>query len=198
MLETMLLLIDNFDSFTFNLVHAFFHCGYQAKVVRNTISIAECLSLQPWAVVLGPGPGTPQEAGVTLPLLKWLEENKIPTLGVCLGHQALALHFGGEIKRAEHPTHGKVTSIYHDQKAIFHGVSSPFAATRYHSLVVEKRTLPSCLKVTAATSCGEIMALEHCELPLFGVQFHPESIMTKEGIAILSNFLLIARDSCKN
>ena len=169
----MILLIDNYDSFTFNLVHFLGDVGAACDVRRNdTLSVAEALALQPEAIVLSPGPCTPNEAGICLDLVA-AAAGKIPVLGVCLGHQAIGQAFGGEVKRAPVPMHGKVSRVFHQSSDIFAGLPSPFRATRYHSLIVERATLPEVLVPTAWTEDGIIMGLRHRVFPIFGVQFHP-------------------------
>lgn len=160
--------------------------------MRNSISLDRCLALKPLALVIGPGPGAPGDAGVSLELLATLALQGLPTLGVCLGHQAIAQSFGGTVVRAARPIHGKVSKIHHDGRHLFAGVTKEFSATRYHSLVVDRSNFPACLEVCAETAAGEIMALRHRELPIFGVQFHPESILTQEGWRLLHNFLLLS------
>lgn len=182
-----LLMIDNYDSFTYNLVQVLGTLGCEVEVHRNDqISLAEIEARKPSRVVISPGPGRPEEAGLSVEALRQLE---LPILGVCLGHQALAVAFGGEVVRAERQLHGKVSRVYHDGLGLFRGLSNPFEATRYHSLIVREESLPAELRVTAWTSDGEIMGLRHKQRPLEGVQFHPESILTGEGTRILKNFL---------
>jgi anthranilate synthase component 2 len=189
----MILLIDNYDSFTFNLVHFLGDLGARCEVVRNDrISVIGALALMPEAIVLSPGPCTPNEAGICLDLIR-AAAGSVPILGVCLGHQAIGQAFGGEVVRAPVPMHGKVSQVAHDDTDIFAGIPTPFAATRYHSLVVRKETLPESLEETARTEDGLIMGLRHRALPVFGVQFHPESIASQHGHDILRNFLAIAR-----
>jgi anthranilate synthase component 2 len=191
----MILLIDNYDSFTFNLVHFLGDLGARCEVRRNDrLSVAEALALAPEAIVLSPGPCTPNEAGICLDLIA-AAAGRIAILGVCLGHQAIGQAFGGEVVRAPAPMHGKVTPVLHDGTDIFSAVPSPFQATRYHSLVVRRDTLPPLLAETARTADGIIMGLRHRTLPVFGVQFHPESIASEHGHRILGNFLAIARGS---
>lgn len=181
----MILVIDNYDSFTYNIVQYFQMLGATVNVVRNDQSIT---GLDPHYLVVGPGPGNPRDAGISKKLiLKYL--GKIPILGVCLGHQCIGEIFGGTILRAEKPMHGKVSEIYHDSKGIFKGMETPFLATRYHSLVVEKKTLPKELLITAESKNGEIMGLRHKKYLLEGVQFHPESVSTIGGLTIFQNFL---------
>ena len=193
----MILLIDNYDSFTFNLVHFLGEVGGLCDVRRNdTLSVAEAMALSPEAIVLSPGPCTPNEAGICVELVR-AAAGKIPILGVCLGHQAIGQAFGGEVVRAPVPMHGKVSSIIHEGSDIFAGLPSPFSATRYHSLIVERATLPEMLVPTARTEDGIIMGLRHRTLPVFGVQFHPESIASERGHELLANFLAIARGSNK-
>jgi anthranilate synthase/aminodeoxychorismate synthase-like glutamine amidotransferase len=189
----MILLIDNYDSFTFNLVHFLGEVGAACDVRRNdTLSVAEALALQPEAIVLSPGPCTPNEAGICLDLVA-AAAGKIPVLGVCLGHQAIGQAFGGEVKRAPVPMHGKVSRVFHQSTDIFAGLPSPFQATRYHSLIVERATLPEVLVPTAWTEDGILMGLRHRVFPIFGVQFHPESIASEHGHELLANFLAIVR-----
>jgi len=189
----MILLIDNYDSFTFNLVHFFGDLGATCLVKRNdTLSVAEAMALNPEAIVLSPGPCTPNEAGICVDLVR-AAAGKIPLLGVCLGHQAIGQAFGGHVMRAIEPVHGKTSPIRHDNTDIFAGLPDPFTATRYHSLIVQKATLPETLVVTATTEDGTIMGLRHASLAVYGVQFHPESIATSHGHEILQNFLDLAR-----
>ncbi len=191
----MILLIDNYDSFTFNLVHFLGDVGAQCDVRRNdALSVEAALALAPEAIVLSPGPCTPNEAGICLDLIA-AAAGRIPILDVCLGHQAIGQAFGGEVVRAPVPMHGKVTPVLHDGTDIFSAVPSPFDATRYHSLVVRRETLPPVLAETARTADGLIMGLRHRSFPVFGVQFHPESIASQNGHRILGNFLAIARGS---
>jgi len=189
----MLLLIDNYDSFTFNLVHFLGDVGARCEVWRNDkISVAEVLAKQPEAIVLSPGPCTPNEAGICLDLIK-AAAGKLAVLGVCLGHQAIGQAFGGVVKRAPMPMHGKLSRVSHAGTDIFSGLPSPFEATRYHSLLVERETLPESLVATAWTDDGLVMGMRHRSLPIFGVQFHPESIASQYGHELLANFLAIAR-----
>lgn len=193
----MILLIDNYDSFTFNLVHFLGDVGGVCDVRRNdTLSVAEAMALAPEAIVLSPGPCTPNEAGICVDLIK-AAAGKIPILGVCLGHQAIGQAFGGDVVRAPMPMHGKVSPVLHEGSDIFAGLPSPFAATRYHSLIVDRATLPEVLVPTAWTEDGIIMGLRHRSLPIFGVQFHPESIASEHGHEMLANFLAIVRGSNK-
>ncbi|HAG09275.1 MAG TPA: anthranilate/aminodeoxychorismate synthase component II [Desulfotomaculum sp.] len=185
----MLLMIDNYDSFTYNLVQYFGQLQVEVKVFRNDcLTIEEIKQLAPTHIVISPGPGTPDQAGISLAVIQHLAGH-IPILGVCLGHQAIGQFFGGRVVQADRLMHGKTSSIYHDQKTIFRHLPSPFTATRYHSLIVEKESLPNSLIISARTEEGEIMALRHGELPVEGVQFHPESILTEHGLEILKNFL---------
>jgi anthranilate synthase component 2 len=187
----MILLIDNYDSFTFNLVHFFGDVGARCEVRRNdALSVDEAMAMQPEAIVLSPGPCTPNEAGICLDLIE-AAAGRIPILGVCLGHQAIGQAFGGAVVRAPVPMHGKLSAIRHDGTDVFAGIPSPFAATRYHSLVVDK--MPAVLIETARTDDGLVMGLRHRSLPIFGVQFHPESIASEHGHRLLGNFLAIAR-----
>jgi anthranilate synthase/aminodeoxychorismate synthase-like glutamine amidotransferase len=189
----MILLIDNYDSFTFNLVHFLGDLGARCDVRRNdTLSADQALALEPDAIVLSPGPCTPNEAGICLDLIR-AATGRVPVLGVCLGHQAIGQAFGGQIVRAPVPMHGKLSRISHQGSDIFAGVESPFAATRYHSLVVDRASLPEALIATAFTEDGLVMGLRHRALPIFGVQFHPESIASQHGHKILANFLATAR-----
>ena len=190
----MLLLIDNYDSFTWNLVQYLGELGQEVRVVRNdALTLAQIRALAPAAIVISPGPGTPDEAGVSLDVLREPLAG-VPVLGVCLGHQASGQAFGGKVVRAAQIMHGKTSPIHHRGEGVFAGLPTPFEATRYHSLVVEKSSLPACLEVTAWTenadgSLDEIMGLRHRSLPIEGVQFHPESILTQHGHAMLRNFL---------
>ncbi len=190
----MILLIDNYDSFTFNLVHFLGELGAECDVRRNdSLTVDEALALQPEAIVLSPGPCTPNEAGICLDLIA-AAAGRVPILGVCLGHQAIGQAFGGEVVRAPTPMHGKVDNIVHASSDVFAGLPSPFRATRYHSLTVRLDTLPDTLVATAYTEDGQvIMGLRHPTLPVFGVQFHPESIASEHGHALLGNFLALAR-----
>jgi len=191
----MILLIDNYDSFTFNLVHFLGDLGAHCEVWRNDkLSVAQALAKAPEAIVLSPGPCTPNEAGICLELIA-AAAGKIPILGVCLGHQAIGQAFGGKVVRGLVPMHGKQSRISHAGSDIFAGLPSPFLATRYHSLVVERASLPEVLVATAWTEDGLIMGMRHRALPVFGVQFHPESIVTEHGHQLLGNFLAIARGS---
>jgi para-aminobenzoate synthetase component 2 len=185
----MILVIDNYDSFTYNLVQEMGEMGAELCVVRNDqATLDEIRAMNPSHIVISPGPGVPNDSGVSLDILQYMSEST-PILGVCLGHQAIGQVFGGVVKRAPRLMHGKTSMIYHEGDVMFAGVPNPFEATRYHSLIVEKDTLPACLLITASTDEGEIMGLRHKERPVFGVQFHPESILTKYGPRILQNFL---------
>jgi anthranilate synthase component 2 len=189
----MILLIDNYDSFTFNLVHFLGDVGAECEVWRNDkITVAEVLARVPEAIVLSPGPCTPNEAGICLDLVA-AAAGKVPVLGVCLGQQAIGQAFGGNVVRAPVPMHGKVSRIFHAGTDILAGLPSPFSATRYHSLIVDRGTLPDVLVPTAWTEDGLLMAMRHRTLPIFGVQFHPESIASQCGHELLANFLAIAR-----
>ena len=185
----MLLMIDNYDSFTYNIVQYFRELGAEVEVHRNDkITVDEIEKKAPRQLVVSPGPCSPLEAGISVEAIRRLA-GQIPILGVCLGHQSIGQAFGGKIVRAASLMHGKTSPIHHDNSGVFAGLSNPFDATRYHSLIVERETLPDCLRVTAWTAQGEIMGMEHRELPVWGVQFHPESILTLEGKKLLGNFL---------
>ena len=185
-----LLMIDNYDSFTYNLVQYLGELGAEVDVFRNDVEgVAELLERRPAGVVISPGPGVPEDAGVSIEMVRACAERRLPLLGVCLGHQAIGAAFGGRIVRARSIMHGKVSSIEHDGRGIFTGVESPFEATRYHSLVIERETLPDCLGITAWTDDGEIMGVRHKEFMVEGVQFHPESILSEHGHDLLRNFL---------
>jgi anthranilate synthase component II len=186
-------LIDNYDSFTFNLVHFLGELGAEVGVWRNDArGVDETLADDAEAIVLSPGPCTPNEAGICLDLVRAAAERKTPVLGVCLGHQAIGQVFGGKVVRAPTPMHGKISRVSHNAKGLFRGVDGPFQATRYHSLVVERATAPDDLEVTAETDDGLIMAMSHRTFPVHGVQFHPESIASEHGKTILKNFLDLA------
>ncbi len=185
----MILVIDNYDSFTYNLVQYLGELGAELKVYRNDkIELRDIEKFPPEKIIISPGPGYPSESGISEPVIRTFAD-KVPILGVCLGHQAVAEVFGGVIERAPRLMHGKTSMIYHNGKEIFKGVKNPFEATRYHSLIVKKKGLPNCLEITAETEEKEIMALKHKEHRVYGVQFHPESILTGEGKKILKNFL---------
>ena len=184
-----MLLIDNYDSFTYNLVQAFAAQGAEVMVYRNdAIAVDEALELEPTHLVISPGPGRPEDAGVSLDMIAAFA-GSIPVLGVCLGHQSLVQHFGGEIVRAERLMHGKTSMAKHDGKTIFEGLPQPFEVGRYHSLCAENESLPDVLELTAETDRGEIMGVRHKTLPLEGVQFHPESVLTPEGERLMANFM---------
>ena len=186
----MLLLIDNYDSFTYNLLHYLGSLGADVVVKRNdTIDVQQAMAMNPGGILLSPGPCDPDQAGICLALTQAAAETRTPLMGVCLGHQTIGQAFGGKVVRADDIVHGKMGEIHHQSKGLFAGVPSPFAATRYHSLVVEKSTLPECLEVTASLTDGTIMGLQHRELPIHGVQFHPESIRSEHGHALLQNFI---------
>jgi len=185
----MLLMIDNYDSFTFNLVQYFGELGAEVKVVRNDeVSVEDIEALRPSHIVLSPGPCTPNEAGITLGTIERLA-GRVPILGVCLGHQAIGQAFGGKVVRARQVMHGKVSRIAHDRKGVFESLPQEFVATRYHSLVVERESLPACLEVSAQSEDGEIMGLRHKSVPVEGVQFHPEALLTEHGHRMLENFI---------
>ena len=184
-----MLLIDNYDSFTYNLVQAFAAMGADVRVYRNDeITVDEAMALDPTHLVISPGPGRPEDAGVSLDMIAAFA-GRIPVLGVCLGHQSLVQHFGGNIVRAERLMHGKTSMVKHDGKTIFEGISQPFEVGRYHSLCAEHESLPDELELTAETERGEIMGVRHRTLPLEGVQFHPESVLTPEGDRLMANFM---------
>lgn len=188
----MLILIDNYDSFTYNLVHYLGELGAESLVIRNDkVTADEVMAKKPKAIVLSPGPCTPNEAGVCLDLIK-KAGSTIPLLGVCLGHQAIGQSYGGKVIRAPQPMHGKLSTITNTGKGIFSGLPKQFQITRYHSLIVERSSLPDCLEVTAKTADGIIMGLQHKTHPVHGVQFHPESIASEQGHALLANFLKLA------
>lgn len=187
----MVLMIDNYDSFTYNLVQYLGEMGQSLRIFRNDkISIDKIKRMRPERIVISPGPGTPDDAGISRALISEFA-GKIPILGVCLGHQCLAAVYSGKIIQAKRLMHGKTSLIYHNSQGIFKGLANPFEATRYHSLLVERRSLPKCLEISAWTKEKEIMGLRHKEYPLFGVQFHPESILTAAGKDILRNFLKV-------
>jgi anthranilate synthase component 2 len=189
----MLLMIDNYDSFTFNLVQYFGELGADVKVIRNDeLSVPEVEALAPSHLVISPGPCTPNEAGITLAAIERLA-GRVPILGVCLGHQAIGQAFGGKVVRAKKVMHGKVSHIAHDGRGVFAGIENHFVATRYHSLVVERESLPACLEVSAESEDGEIMGLRHRSAPVEGVQFHPEALLTEHGHEMLKNFIKGAR-----
>jgi anthranilate synthase component 2 len=188
----MILVIDNYDSFTYNLVHYLNELGAETLVRRNdALSTAEALGMKPEAVLLSPGPRAPDQAGICLPLLTGAPDD-LPILGVCLGHQSIGQAFGGEVVRAQTLMHGKTSPIHHDGKGLFEGMPNPFIATRYHSLAIRRDSLPADLIVTAWTDDGEIMGVQHKTRPIYGVQFHPESIATEGGHDLLANFLRLA------
>ncbi len=187
----MILLIDNYDSFTFNLAQYLGQMGQKIEIRRNDqITLDEIEELNPERIIISPGPCTPKEAGISVPVIQRFA-GKIPILGVCLGHQAIGAAFGGRVIRAQKLMHGKTSDIQHDSKTIFHGLPRPFLATRYHSLIVERKSLPRTLEISAETSDGTIMGLRHRKLRVEGVQFHPESVLTEAGFQLLKNFLTI-------
>lgn len=186
----MFLLIDNYDSFTWNLVHYLGELGVEVTVRRNdALDVAAAMALRPQGIVLGPGPCDPDRAGICLPLIAAAAEVRTPLLGVCLGHQAIGQAFGGAVVRADEIVHGKLGEVHHDASGVFAGLPTPFPATRYHSLIVERATLPQALAVSAWLADGTIMGVRHRDLPIEGVQFHPESIASRHGHALLRNFL---------
>ena len=189
----MLLVIDNYDSFTYNLVQYLGELGQHVRVVRNDeVSVEDIERISPEYIIISPGPCTPNEAGISLDVVRHLA-GKIPILGVCLGHQAIGQAFGGKVIRAKEVVHGRTSRVFHDDKGLFAGLPNPFEATRYHSLVVERSSLPDCLEITAKTWDEEVMGLRHKTMPVEGVQFHPESFLTKVGKDLLRNFLRLAR-----
>ncbi len=193
----MLLMIDNYDSFTYNLVQYFMELGEEVEVVRNDkLGIADIEKMAPQHLVISPGPCTPNEAGISVAAIRHFA-GKIPLLGICLGHQSITAAFGGNVVRADRLMHGKTSMIEHDGSALFAGIDNPFVATRYHSLIAERTSLPECLKVTAWTDTDVIMALEHRELPVWGLQFHPESILTTSGMRLLVNFLKLSVEAAQ-
>lgn len=187
--QPRLLLIDNYDSFTYNLVQYFGELGAEMKIVRNdALTVEEVKALKPERICISPGPCTPNEAGISCALIEAMGAST-PILGVCLGHQSIGQVYGGEVIRAPRLMHGKTSPIFHNSESVFAGLANPFEATRYHSLIVKRETLPDCLAITAWTEEGEIMGLRHKEFPVHGVQFHPESILTQDGKRILETFL---------
>lgn len=189
----MLLMIDNYDSFTYNIVQYLAQLGEEVKVVRNDeVEVAAIAAMRPERIVVSPGPCSPEEAGISVAAIREYA-GKIPLLGVCLGHQSIGAAFGGRVVRSVSLMHGKTSPIHHDGKELFARLPNPFNATRYHSLVVERAGLPDCLEVTAWVENGEIMGMRHKELPVWGVQFHPESILTEGGMELLNNFLGLSR-----
>lgn len=186
----MLLLIDNYDSFTYNLVHYLGEMGADVQVWRNdALTVQDAMGMNPSGILLSPGPCDPSQAGICLALTAAAAETRTPLMGVCLGHQTIGQHFGGDVVRCHEIVHGKMGTMKHASKGLFAGLPSPFEATRYHSLVVDRATLPNCLEITAELEDGTIMGLQHKELPIHGVQFHPESIASEHGHALLKNFL---------
>jgi anthranilate synthase component II len=184
-----LLMIDNYDSFTFNLVQYFGELGARLETVRNdALTVEQAMALNPDAIVLSPGPCTPSEAGITVALIQ-AAAGKIPLLGVCLGHQAIGQAFGGKVVRATRVMHGKLDQLHHQGVGVFENLPTPYQVVRYHSLAIERASLPDCLEVTAETLDGEIMGVRHKQFPIQGVQFHPESIASEHGLALLKNFL---------
>jgi len=185
----MIVMIDNYDSFTYNLVQYLGEMGQELKVFRNDkVTMPEIEALKPDQIVISPGPCTPKEAGVSVEAIRHFA-GKVPILGVCLGHQSVGYAFGGDIVRADRLMHGKTSMIHHDGEGVFRGLPNPFEATRYHSLVIRRETMPDCLVITAETDDREVMGVRHRELPIEGVQFHPESILTKSGKQLLRNFV---------
>jgi anthranilate synthase component 2 len=195
--KAMILLIDNYDSFTYNLFHYLGELGAEVKVVRNDeITADQALALKPDGIVLSPGPCTPNEAGICLEVIE-KAAGKMPILGVCLGHQAIGQVYGGKVVRAPEPMHGKLSRVHHSGKSVFRGLNNDFLATRYHSLTIDPPSMPAALEVTATSEDGVIQGVMHKSHPVHGVQFHPESIASENGHALLNNFLVIARDFAK-
>ncbi|MFV9989267.1 MAG: aminodeoxychorismate/anthranilate synthase component II [Coxiella endosymbiont of Dermacentor nuttalli] len=191
----MILLIDNYDSFIYNLGRYFEILGHSILICRHDkITLSEVEALKPSHIVISPGPGTPDQTGISIDIIKNFS-HQIPLLGVCLGHQAIGYTFGAQICRAHYPMHGKASQIYHNQQSFFFKIPNPFAAGRYHSLIINKDTLPNCFEITAESREGEIMAICHRVYPIFGVQFHPESILTDQGLQLLSNFIKITYEN---
>lgn len=192
----MLLVIDNFDSFTYNLVQYLGELGVEQRIFRNDeLDASAALKLKPSRVLISPGPCSPDEAGNSLELIDAFVKSGVPLFGVCLGHQCVGQYFGGRIVRASRLMHGKTSPILHDGSTVFSGLPSPFAATRYHSLLIERESFPQSLRITAETEEGEVMGIAHRELPVWGVQFHPESLATEHGMKMLENFLALNSDS---
>ena len=192
----MFLLIDNYDSFTYNLVHFLGELGVECDARRNdALTVGEALALKPDGIVLSPGPCGPLKAGICVDLIRAAAKQTMPLMGVCLGHQSIGYAFGATVERGPAPMHGKVSEIAHDGTGLFSGLPSPLKATRYHSLIVAERNLPDCLRITARTQDGSIMGMHHRALPLHGVQFHPESIASEHGHAMLENFIKRAQNS---
>ncbi len=186
----MLLLIDNYDSFTYNLVHYIGSLGTEIEIRRNdAIDVQEAMAMKPAGILLSPGPCDPDQAGICLAITQAAVETKTPLLGVCLGHQTIGQAFGGKVVRCDEIVHGKMGTMHHTGKGLFAGLPTPYEATRYHSLIVDRPSLPDCLEVTAELEDGTIMGLQHRELPIHGVQFHPESIRSEHGHALLQNFV---------
>lgn len=191
----MLLLIDNYDSFTYNLVHYLGELGTEIEVWRNdAIDVQQAMAMKPAGILLSPGPCTPDDAGICLALTEAAAETGVPLMGVCLGHQTIGQAFGGRVIRAGDIVHGKMGTMHHKDTGLFAGLPSPFEATRYHSLIVERDTLPDCLEITAELEDGTIMGLQHKDLPIHGVQFHPESIASEHGHALLKNFVDVMKE----
>ena len=189
----MILVIDNYDSFTWNIVHYLRELGAEVRVERNdALTAAEALASGASAFLISPGPGTPQEAGISLDLVAACAEARRPLLGICLGHQAIAVHFGGKVERARQLMHGKTSSVWHSGTGVLSGLPSPFTAARYHSLAVDEETVPACLSVNAWADDAPVMAFRHRTLPIHGVQFHPESVASEHGHDLLRNFLALA------
>ena len=192
----MLLLIDNYDSFTYNLVHYFSELGAEVMVKRNdSLDVQEAMSIRATAILLSPGPRDPEQAGICIALTQAAADARTPLMGVCLGHQTIGAAFGGKVVQCNEIVHGKTSAIHHNNSGLFSNLPSPFQATRYHSLAVERESLPDCLEVTAKLEDGTIMGLQHKTLPIFGVQFHPESIGSEHGHDLIKNFLDIVKET---
>lgn len=195
---TDILIIDNYDSFTYNVYQYVAQLGREPVVVRNdAVSLAEIEAMQPAAIIISPGPGTPDESGISKEVIRHFA-GKIPLLGVCLGHQAIGEVFGGKVVRAPEPVHGKTAAITHTSQGIYAGITSPMIVGRYHSLIVERESLPDCLEITAQTADGIIMGLRHKSYAIEGVQFHPESVLTPEGMKLLENFCQVKKENTRN
>ena len=189
----MLLVIDNYDSFVYNLSRYFIQLGQQVCVLRNDeVTLNDIKAMRPNGLVLSPGPCSPDEAGVCVPAIKEFGHS-LPILGICLGHQAIGQAFGGKIEKARYPTHGKARYVTHDQQGIYENIKNPFKVARYHSLIISKETIPDCLKITGVSDEGEIMSVQHNDLPIYGLQYHPESVLTEHGYDLLMNFMNLTK-----